>query len=417
MHPTRRRAAGLALATGLFVAVACGDDGGGAEAPAGERTDASAPEAGAGPTEIDEGALQATLDEWRAGIDAYGATLSLRVPGRDDVHLASGVDDRHLTTVDNAGAPVEHTATPMPTDGTFNVDAISRTFAAATAMQLVAEGRLSLDEAVEPWLPELPGADRITLAMLLGHTSGLGGWDPLPAIVDDPARSFTPEEVLANHLAQPVRAEPGGTFGLTDADTVAAGLLIERELGQDLATVYEERIFEPLGLDDTRFSDGSTHATRHGWFALPDDPDPELPLDVLDFPANAARTAAWASGGVDSSSQDLLDWGEALLTGDLLGEDATATLVEMRNPNPLPFSDWYGLGISGYCLQPGCAADEVELVGRSGAFAGSRSLLVHHADSGITAVVHVNTATIDVPAMVQLVTSVLPLVGDGGGTP
>lgn len=299
----------------------------------------------------------------------------------------------------------------MSKGGTYSVDAIARTFVATTVVQMVGEGRLSLDEPVEPWLPELPGGDRITPAMLLGHTSGLGEWDPLPAVIDDPSRAFTPEEVLANHLEQPLRGEPGGAFALTDADTVAAGLLIERELGQDLGAVYEARFFDPLDLDDTRVSDGTTHATRHGWFSLPDDPDPDLPLDVLDFPATAARTAAWASGNIDSSSQDLLDWGEALFSGELLGADATATLVEMRNANPLPFSDHYGLGISGYCLRPGCDGDEVELVGRSGAFAGSRSLLVHHPDSGATAVVHVNTAGIDVPVMVDLVTRVLPELG------
>jgi D-alanyl-D-alanine carboxypeptidase len=356
---------------------------------------------------VDETALQAMLDEWRADVDAYGATLSIRVPGHADIQLASGIDDREITTTGLGGAVVEHNETPMPTDGTYNVDAVSRTFVAATAMQLVDEGRFSLDEPVGPWLPELPRANEITMAMLLGHTSGLGEWDALPAIIDDPTRSYTPEEVLANHLQQPVRGEPGGPFSLTDADTVAAGLMIQRELGQELAAVYEERLFKPLGLADTRFSDGSISPTRHGWFSFPDDPDPAGSLDMLDFPGQAARTALWASGSIDSSSQDMLDWGETLLSGDLLGEAATATLLEMRNANPLPFSDYYGLGVSGYCIDPECAPDEVELVGRSGALGGSRSLLVYHRDSGTTFMVHVNTALIEIPPLVEIIIDAL----------
>lgn len=415
---------GLAAAAATAVlAAACGSDGdsGGAatpDEPTDEVPEAEVDEEAPGDddvegVEIDEAALQGILDRWRTDVGVFGATLSIRVPGHDDVHLASGVDDRDITSTLPSGRTVVHTETPMPTDGTYSVDAISRTFVAAAAMQLVDEGRFVLDEPVEPWLPELPGADKITLAMLLAHTTGLGEWDATSAIIDDPTRSYTPEEVLANHLAQPLRGQPGGAFALTDADTVAAGLMIQRELDQDLGAVYEQRFFEPLGLDDTRFSDGSTNPTRHGWFSLPDNPDPTRPLDMLDVPGNAARTAHWASGSVDSSSQDMLAWGEALFSGDLLGEDATATIAEMRNANPLPFSDYYGLGVSGYCLQPGCGPNEVELVGRSGALAGSRTLLVHQPDSGTTLMVHVNTAEIDIPALVDLVAAAVARLGPG----
>ena len=80
---------------------------------------------------------------WRTGVGAFGATLSLRVPGHGDVHVASGVDDRDPET-------------PMGTGGTYAVASVTKTFVAATALQLVEEGRLSLDEPVAPWLPELP---------------------------------------------------------------------------------------------------------------------------------------------------------------------------------------------------------------------------------------------------------------------
>jgi CubicO group peptidase (beta-lactamase class C family) len=96
-------------------------------------------------------------------VGAYGATLSLRVPGHDDIYVASGIDDRDPET-------------PVPIDGTYGVASVTKTFVAAIALQLVDEGRLSLYEPVEPWLPELPHADEVTLAMLLGHSAGLGPW-------------------------------------------------------------------------------------------------------------------------------------------------------------------------------------------------------------------------------------------------
>jgi CubicO group peptidase (beta-lactamase class C family) len=301
MSVIRRRAAGLALATTLLVAAACGDDGDDAAAPADRVSAADNPPDA---VEVDEAALQALLEEWRTDVDAYGATLSIRVPGHDDVHLASGVDDRDPDT-------------PMTTDGTYGIGTITRTFVAAAALSLVDAGELSLDEPVEPWLPELPATDETTLAMLLGFTSGAAQLDDATEqelILADLTRQFTPDEVLALHVEQPPAAPPGDEFAYnTDTGYVAAGLLVERELDQDLATVIEERFAQPLGLDEAYVSSGAPKPTRHQWFSL--DGEPDRPLDTLDFPGEATSTLNWASRNMVSSSEHLLAWAEALYTG------------------------------------------------------------------------------------------------------
>jgi D-alanyl-D-alanine carboxypeptidase len=360
--------------------------------------------------EVDEAALQAILDEWRTEVDTFGATLSIRVPDHGDIHLASGIDDRDPDT-------------PMPTDGTYRIDSITKTFVAATALQLVDEGRLSLDEPVEAWLPELPNAEEITLAMLLGHTSGLGSWygpnasesaeaDAEETVLADLSRSFTPEEVLAKHLEQPPVGQPGQAFAYSNAGYEAVGLLIKRELDQDLAAVIADRFTEPLSLSDTFLSDGSTKPTRHGWFSL-DHEDPDRPIDFLDIPHEAAMTTRWAAGAMISSSEDLLDWGEALYSGDLLGEDTTATMLEMRPA--FSSSEHYGLGAEGWCLdQGGCAPEEVDLVGHIGGGQGSRALLGHHRDSGLTLAIHMNVQVAPDdpgPVMIPLLADVLHELG------
>jgi D-alanyl-D-alanine carboxypeptidase len=380
--------AGLAgIAVMALLAAACGSDDDdavrddGADNEAAEVDDVDDVE-----VEVDEAALQAILDEWRTDWETYGATLSIRVPDHGDIHLASGIDDRDPDT-------------PMPTDGTYAIYSINKTFVAAIVLQLVDEGRLSLDEPVEAWLPELPNAEKITLAMLLDHTSGLSSWggpnasesaeaDYQRTVLADLTRSFTPEEVLAKHLEQPPVGQPGEAFVYGNAGYTALGLLIERELDQDLAAVIEDRFTEPLSLTDTLLSDGSTKPTRHGWFSLDDD-DPDRPIDLLDFPHEANMTTVWAGAAMISSSEDMLDWGEALYSGDLLGEDTTATMLEMRHAfSP---SEHYGLGAEGWCLdQTGCAPEEVDFVGHIGGGVGSRALLGHHRDSGLTLAIHAN---------------------------
>ena len=125
-------------------------------------------------TDVDAAALQAIPEDWRSEADTFGVTVSIRVPGHGDIHLASGVDDRAITTFRPDRSEVEHTETPMPTDGTFPFAYITRTFVAAASLQLVEEGRIGLDEPVAQWLPELPDADEVTLRALLGYSSGLG---------------------------------------------------------------------------------------------------------------------------------------------------------------------------------------------------------------------------------------------------
>lgn len=422
MSPFRRRAAGLALATTLVVSAACGDDGDTeAEPPADNPPttpgdeDTTTPAADA---EIDEAALQALLDQWRIDGGAYGATLSIRVPGHDDIHLASGVDDRDVTATAPDGTTTEHSETPMPTDGVFPVGAVTQTFVAATALQLVDEGQLSLDEPVAEWLPELPNADEITLRMLLDYTSGLANWaddDYANTLLADLIRSFTPDEVYTAYLAYPPVAEPGEELAFGGVGSVATGMLIERLLGQDLASVIAERFTTPLALDDTTFADSNATLTRHGWLNFPGTPDQDRTTDILGCTCEAVSTTKWAESNMVSSSADMLAWGEALFTGDVLGEESTATLLDMNPAQPPPVPDrYFAVGTTGYCAEPGCGPDEVDLVGAPGSqFEGWSTQLAHHLASGTTIVVHANTNSPTLAALKDLPIAVVQELGLG----
>jgi D-alanyl-D-alanine carboxypeptidase len=390
--PRRWLAAAAALA---LMAAACSDDDDGAAVPP---TNESAAAEDQPDIEVDGAALQAILDQWRTDAGAFGATLSLRVPGHDDIHLASGVDDRDPET-------------PMPTAGTFGIGSVTKTFVAATALQLVEEAKLSLDEPVAAWLPELPHADQITLAMLLGHTSGLGTRNDIEYVFTDLARAYTPEEAIAEQLQAPPVGQPGERFSYANGGYIAVGILIERVLDQDLATVIAQRFTEPLALPDTRMGDGSLKASLHAYdHPGPDyyhQPVPDVWIDFFDLPERSMTTAVFAAGNMISSSADLLDWGEALYSGEVLGPEATAAMLQMRRPFPPdpptsqpagtdePTRMHYGLGAEGFCLDAtGCGPDEVDLVGHGGSQAGNRTLLAYHPASGATLAFFANRSRI-----------------------
>jgi hypothetical protein len=113
-----------------------------------------------------------------------------------------------------------------------------------------------------------------------------------------------------------------------------------------------------------------------------------------------------------SSSVDMLHWGDALFSGDVLGEETTAMILQMRNFDP-DLSTYYGLGVGGYCLDDtGCSPDEAEdLVGHSSSFAGTRGLLTHHPDSGTTTIVQANTNPPSIQQTIDLTADVLQQLG------
>src|SRR6266545_3049800 len=114
----------------------------------------------------------------------------------------------------------------------------STTVAANVVLQLVGEGRLSLDDTVEHWLPgRLREGRRITIRQLLNHTSGL------------------PQDVsfaLAPPKAQrPLLFRPGTAHSYSNLNYVVLGLIVEKVTGIRLDRVLRDRIFRPLGLEDS----------------------------------------------------------------------------------------------------------------------------------------------------------------------
>lgn len=371
--------------------------------------------AGAADAGVDEAALQVIVDDWRSEAGTFGVTVSIRLPGHGDIHLASGVDDRAITAYRPDQSEVEHTETPMPTDGTFPISYITRTFVAAAALKLVDEGRIGLDEPVTKWLPELPTSDEVTLRALLGYTSGLGEWnddDRAATILSDLTRSFTPDEVFAKHLESAPRGFLGGDPAPGRAPYVALGLLVERMAGADLASVIHDRFLVPLALDETAFTDGAVRPSRHGWIGLPSNLG-DRATDVLDVPQEAIMTTLWASDSMVSSSSDMLDWGAALLSGEVLGETGTATMLDMNPVSPPPVPNrYFGLGAAGYCLESTCDPDDAELVGApGGGFCCWSTQLVYHRESGTTVVVHTNTNDPTPEQLIQLPMAVLHELG------
>jgi D-alanyl-D-alanine carboxypeptidase len=209
---------------------------------------------------------------------------------------------------------------PVPQDGVFRIGSVSKVFTATVVLQLAAEHRIGLDQPVQRYLPRLLPATYapVTVRQLLNHTSGLpspnlpGSNDP-QWFVDHRFDSWTPEQVVASAVSQPMMFAPGTQQRYQGINYFVAGLLVQRVTGHPLAREVLRRIVEPLRLRHTsvpnRFDMVIPGPHAHGYVALPDGTLADV-TEQSPWP--------WAEGGMLSTADDLTTVIRALVGGRLL---------------------------------------------------------------------------------------------------
>ena len=173
---------------------------------------------------------------------------------------------------------------------------MTKTFTGAVIQQLVDEGELSLDDTLDEWYPEFPNAADITIDMLLTHTAGVALLpDEAQILMADLTHEFTVDEVVSILAAKQPQFEPGTRTGYSNGNFQILAGVIEQVTGTSYAEAVEARLTGPLELESTEVNDGSEGAPSHGYFTL----DGGDPIDVVDFPNQAAMTLAGGAGECD----------------------------------------------------------------------------------------------------------------------
>ena len=244
---------------------------------------------------------------------------------------------------------------PMTLESRMLAASVGKTFVAAAAATLAADGALDLDAPAARWLGRRPPFDRIahwdavTLRHLLQHTSGLADHVHTEAF----ARAFrdagpdwapAPDSLVALVAeAEPLFA-PGEGWAYSDTGYLVAGLVLEAAAGRPVEDVVARRVLRPLALSHTAPSNRRAIAGLAAGYTSPDNPF-GLPSKTTVGPGLMAWNPAveGAGGGFASTSADLARWGLALVTGRALGDDA---LTEMLRAVPTGSGGQYGLGIA-----------------------------------------------------------------------
>ncbi|MGW0546964.1 serine hydrolase domain-containing protein, partial [Streptomyces altiplanensis] len=298
-----------------------------------------------------------------------------------------------------------------------------KTFTATVVLQLVAEGKIGLDVPVAGHLPEFGLDPKITVRMLLQHTSGVfnftGDYDAdgtfvpgIPATiagrewVDNRFRTYRPEELVRLALSKPARFEPGTDWNYSNTNYVLARLLIEKVTGRSLAEEMRRLILGPLGLSDTVVPDASPEIPEphtHAYYRYEDAGRQET-VDVT------RQNPSWISTGGDmiSTTRDLHTFISALMGGKLL---PAPLLAEMCTPHP---KAGYGLGV--FVQETGENGGTV--ITHNGGMAGHAALMYSTPDGSKTltaALNYVDDAALSMAVAFQKATQGLVKEVFGGG--
>lgn len=269
----------------------------------------------------------------------------------------------------------------------FRAASITKSLVATVILELAAEGKLSLDDTIEHWLPRIvPNGAGITLRELLNHTSGLfnysEGADWVPRVLADPQRIWLPKELIALAAAHAPYFTPGTDWHYANTNYVLLGLVIEAATGRSVGDELRDRIFQPLGLGETSFPTGvDASGLVHAYVG-----DATVPgvNGLWDITPVLNPSWLWAAGALVSNADDVTTFYARLLSGRVLRAD----LVTAMRTVTLPAMN-YGLGLMRFDTPCGRA------FGHEGDFNGYRSVAVSRPNGSRVAVVMVNVDTTD----------------------
>ncbi len=272
----------------------------------------------------------------------------------------------------------------------YPIGSISKTFAAALLLMLVDDGRVSLDDPIASHLPAdvadgILHSDRITVRMVVNHTSGVPSYSDIDWYLD-----LLNRPGLERTIAQALRStyggssfEPGTDYRYSNTNYLLVGEIVRHVTGRPFGDVLRERVIEPLGLDATVYAeDRPFDSIAKGYLDLYG--DGELVESSWD---TFLPTIRGPNSGVESDVLDVQRFIDALLRErTLISDEAIAAMqtVALHSEHPPEEQLGYGLGLMHHRFEEG------ESYGHSGSVLGFETYAFYFPEADVTIVVAVN---------------------------
>jgi D-alanyl-D-alanine carboxypeptidase len=281
-------------------------------------------------------AQDALPPEMRATIDK-AANEILAKTGAPSASVAV-VKDGKIAYVHAYGNAKLDPPTPATPQMRYSIGSISKQFTASALLMLAEEGKLSLDDKVVRWLPDLTRANEVTIRELLSMTSGYQDFWPQDYVMPGMLEPVTPDAIAADWAKKPLDFEPGSKWQYSNTNYVIAGMIFERVAGMPLYEFLQRRVFTPLQMTSVFNTDiGALPAGDAGRY--------------LRFAAAPLRPApkegkGWmfAAGELAMTAADLAKWDISMIDQTIL---KPASYRELQHEVELTsgVGTHYGLGV------------------------------------------------------------------------
>lgn len=287
------------------------------------------------------------------------------------------------------------TGTAISAASIFHVASVSKQFTAAAIMLLARDGKLSLDDDIRKYVPEVPDyGTRITIRHLLTHTSGLRDQWALLALARGrfEENRITEADVLDVVSRQKaLNFAPGAEYLYSNTGYTLAAVIVKRVSGKSLRDFADERIFRPLGMARTHFHDDYTMVVR-GRTSAYARRGGEWHVSIPNYDTYGATSLFTTVG-------DLLKW-EANFDAPVVGDRAMFDRMQTSGRLSGGESTGYGLGLVVTRYR------DARIVEHNGADAGYRTIVGRFPDHGLAYAVLCNAATANPTALARGVADV-----------
>jgi CubicO group peptidase (beta-lactamase class C family) len=221
---------------------------------------------------------------------------------------------------------------PNTVDTKFRIGSVTKQFTAACILQLEEQGKLSVNDKLNKYIPDYPKGDSITIHMLLNHSSGIKNYTSLPEFWPKAILPLSKDSMIALFKNKPLDFPPGSKFSYSNSGYFLLGVIVEKASGKAFNDYLLENVIRKAGLPNT----GMDHLDS-----------------VLAFRAKGyakKRTGGWAhadyiamegpysAGAMYSTLDDLVKWTKALHNNQIIS-------AESRKKMMTPYYDNYGYGI------------------------------------------------------------------------
>ena len=259
----------------------------------------------------------------------------------------------------------------------YSIGSVSKQFTSTAVLLLAEDGKLSLDDRLVRWLPELTRAGDVTIRQLLSMTAGYQDFWPQDYVMPRMKEPVTAREIVDGWAKKPLDFSPGTKWQYSNTNYVIAGLIVEKASGMPLLDLLEKRVFGPLGMTTVVNTDatplGPEDAAGYQRFALgPPRPAPKEGKGWL-----------FAAGELSMTAEDLARWDISLIDQTVMRPASYRELeTDVRLESGV--GSRYGLGV-GFAL-----VDGRRLVSHSGEISGFTARNDVYPDERAAVVVLVN---------------------------